>query len=633
MLYYLRASGRYLAHNACVWAKKLLIIPVVLSFTVSPSQASAETGVVPDYSPAQWSLRIADMNSVWRESTGAGVVISVIDSGVDTSHPDLAGSVLPGYDVSARGKVVKHPDTASSVDYEGHGTSVAGVITANRDGVGVTGVAPDSMIMPIAIEDSNSSVSAQIKQVVTAIELAVSSGVDFINISLGTYGELESQDKGLMCGAIYAARLKGVLTFVSSGNNGDTGNELVTPGSCTHAVSVGSIDSTLNVSSFSSFDPEIDFAAPGEYVVTTSSRYEGELYEESSGTSFAAPYAAGVAALVLESNPTATPDEVLDSMKRAAVDRGPIGKDVFYGSGVLDPSLAVGLNTSLKDTPHVSLLPPSMYSPKTVSIIPSKNATFTKYNVLMKSSRSVEAWELDGHEVRFNIPDGFSGTVEIFGVNGDSVTAGFPLSLGPPEDIASVEVTKVRLTRNKDGLAVVKWYADVKNTSEEGYFLVTLVDRSDAVSAYDTPSLAKSVGVQKRTTVMKFKRFLQYDMHAEVSWISREYGVINTAVSNVTKATTGAALDFAVRAGDTRAVVQGHINRSQRSNVCSRRCGGQTVKITAYGRLISTTVLMNDGTFISVVPARNGRTVPIVATIGTRKKTNSGEAVSIRLDN
>jgi hypothetical protein len=621
-----------MTHNACVWAKKLIIIPVVLSFIASPVRASSETRSLPDYSSAQWSLRIADMESVWREATGYGVTIAVIDTGVDASHPDLLGSVLPGYDVSIRGKFVKHQNVSDSIDHEGHGTSVAGVITANRDGVGITGVAPDAMILPIAIDDSDVSVSTQIGQIVTAIELAASSGVDFVNISLGTYGELESQDKGSICGAIYSARLKGVLTFVASGNNGDAGNELVTPGSCPHAVSIGSVDSTLNVSSFSSFDPEIDFTAPGEYIVTTSARYKGELYEESSGTSFSAPYAAGIAALVLEKDPTATPDEVLDSMKRAAVDKGPVGDDVFYGSGVLDASLSVGLNMSLKDTAHVSLLPPSMYSPDTVSIVPSKNAAFTKYKVLVKSARNVETREFGGHEVRFKIPEGFDGSLEIFGVNGDAVTTGFPLSLGVPADVLSVEIAKVRLSRSRDGRAVVKWSADIKNTSDKGYFLVTLVDRSGAVSAYDTGSLAKRVGIQKRSAVMRFKRFWQYDMYAEVSWVSREYGVINTAFSKVTRATAGAALDFAVRAGDTKSVVQGHINKSQRDSVCSKRCGGQTVKITSYGRLISITVLMNDGTFISVVPARNGRTVPIVATIGSKKKTNSGAAVSLKLD-
>lgn len=621
-----------MTHNACVWAKKLIIIPVVLSSMVSPLRASAETLSLPDYRPTQWSLRIADMESVWREATGYGVTVAVIDSGVDASHPDLLGSVLPGYDVSIGGKFLKHQNVSDSVDHEGHGTSVAGVITANRDGAGVTGVAPDAMILPIAIEDSSLSVSTQIEQIVTAIELAVSSGVDFMNISLGTYGELESQDKGSICGAIYSARLKGVLTFVASGNNGDTGNELVTPGSCPHAVSIGSVDPALHVSSFSSFDPEIDFTAPGEYIVTTSSRYKDELYEESSGTSFSAPYAAGVAALVLERSPTATPDEVLDSMKRAAVDKGPVGDDVFYGSGVLDASIAVGLNTSLRDTAHISLLHPSVSSPDTVSIVPSKNAAFTKYRVVAKSARNVETWEFGGHEVRFKIPEGFNGSLEIFGVNGDAVTTGFPLSLGIPAAVWSVEITKVRLSRNRDGLAVVKWSADIKNASDEGYFLVTLIDRSDVVSEYDTPSLAKRVGAQKRSAVMRFKRFWQYDMYAEVSWISRDYGVIHAAISKVTKATAGAALDIAVKAGDTKAIVQGHINESQRRSVCGRRCGGQTVKITSYGRLISTTVLINDGTFISVVPARDGRTAPIVVTIGSKNKTSSGVAVSLKLD-
>ena len=131
-----------MTHNACVWAKKLIIIPVVLSSMVSPLRASAETRSLPDYRPTQWSLRIADMESVWREATGYGVTVAVIDSGVDASHPDLLGSVLPGYDVSIGGKFLKHQNVADSVDHEGHGTSVAGVITANRDGAGVTGVWP-----------------------------------------------------------------------------------------------------------------------------------------------------------------------------------------------------------------------------------------------------------------------------------------------------------------------------------------------------------------------------------------------------------------------------------------------------------------------------------------------------------
>ena len=153
----------------------------------------------------QWHLRFLKVAEAQRVSTGRGVIVAVVDSGV-ADHPDLAGSVLDGTDFIKQ-------ESNGRIDRAGHGTAMAGLIAAHgNDGSGALGFAPDSKILPIRVFDKGPKSAA----IGDAIKYAISHGAKVINLSLG--GTLD-----VMTGAIQYALSKGVVVVVAAGNSGFLG--------------------------------------------------------------------------------------------------------------------------------------------------------------------------------------------------------------------------------------------------------------------------------------------------------------------------------------------------------------------------------------------------------------------------
>lgn len=618
-----------------MWTKKIVAAALSFSFIAicRGGDASAYSGH--DYTAAQWSLRVTDMQHVWETATGSGVVVAVIDSGVDSSHPDLSGAVIPGYNIYTGGRFEKHESLEKSRDKTGHGTSVAGVISAKSNGFGVTGVAPNSTILPISIVGNENDIQGEVRQLALGVDLALLAGADIINISLGSYGDIDTKYKDIMCGAVKRAWDKGVISVVASGNGGYEINSEVFPASCPEAVSVGSVDSSLSVSPFSSYDPSVDFAAPGDYIVTTAGEQQDTLYTEESGTSMAAPFAAGVAALIKERNPDLTPSEILSRMTSSAVDLGPPGRDVFYGAGLLNPAGALGLDAVVKAVAHVSMLGPSRQSPNTVSVVPSKNTTFDAYEITLKDSTGgIETRMIDGRQVRFSVPANFDGTLFLSGITSLGKVESFPLTVrGYQEQRRSVVISRVRLTVGRDQRAVVRWSADFINEEDTGYFSVTLVDASEYLSVWDDETLSARAGKKARKVRMKFSRLHQYSMYAVVSWVSKGGADTDSYWSRVRKATSGVAIDYAEEAGDGKSVIYGHINNNVKRSVCKKHCGGFDVILATKGGYTYKTTSINDGAFIGVVPSSGGETLPVVATVKGKKAVDSGKHVTLKLNN
>ena len=274
----------------------------------------------------QWQHTKIDSFGAWDTTTGSfSTLVAVCDGGINSTHPDLEYNMqLPGYN-TVDGSTNTEP-------VNDHGTKVAGCIGAvGNNSLGVAGVAWDVRILPIRISNSSDG-WAYYSDAAEGIRYAADQGVKAVNLSY------------LMAGSStidYAAqylRDAGGLLFVAAGNNGED------PGwpDFTSFISVGATTSSDTRASWSNFGTYIDIVAPGSGVYSTSG---ASSYGSMSGTSFASPIAAGVAALLYSINPTFTPQEIEGLIFASCADLGDGGDDNVFGHGRIDAAGAVALAT------------------------------------------------------------------------------------------------------------------------------------------------------------------------------------------------------------------------------------------------------------------------------------------------
>jgi type VII secretion-associated serine protease mycosin len=272
---------------------------------------------------AQWHVDQLDLAGAHQITRGEGVTVALIDSGVDATHPDLRGNLLPGVDLV-------DPDNPNAWTPDQHGTLVAGVLAGHGHGPaagdGVLGVAPGASVLPIRASSGDDDETPTSHLVADGIGYAVANGASVISISLSSeHSEMDEL-------AIEAARRSDVVVVAAAGNRPDA--EAVTfPAALPTVVAVGGTDRDGGPADFSVTGPEITLTAPGEEIVTTR---PGGGYAVASGTSFAAPIVAGAAALVRSRYPDLTADEVIHRLVSTAADAGPPGHDEQHGHGVVD---------------------------------------------------------------------------------------------------------------------------------------------------------------------------------------------------------------------------------------------------------------------------------------------------------
>jgi type VII secretion-associated serine protease mycosin len=321
-------------------------IGVELDATVSI--ADALTGTDP-YRASQWDLAKVNVPTAWQRSTGAGVTVAVIDTGIDAGHPDLAGQILPGIDLVAKTSGV-------SSDPNGHGTHVSGTIAALAgNGIGIAGIAPDAKILPIRVLGANGS--GVMSDVATGLVYAADHGAQVVNMSIGSSGQT-----GAVSTAIGYARSKGVVVVAAAGNERASGSPISYPAADVGVIAVASTDSADHYSSFSNQGSYVDIAAPGSTILSTIPVTMGG-YGNYSGTSMASPHIAAVAALLKAYHPELSPDQVEQAIEKSAIDLGTAGKDTDYGYGRVDaaaalatvaPSPSTSTSSSTSPTPTVS---------------------------------------------------------------------------------------------------------------------------------------------------------------------------------------------------------------------------------------------------------------------------------------
>lgn len=286
-------------------------------------------------SETPWPLRRLNPPAAWPLSRGKGVTVAVIDSGVSTTHPKLADQVLPGKDFIKPG-----PGTC---DDDGHGTMVAGIIAA-RDGANDTkgapfyGIAPDAKILPVRVlPNAQKTVDDALPgRIAQAIRWATDNGAKVINMSLITPPTQELAD------AVKYAQARNVVLVAAAGNEGGSafGTAALYPAAYPGVVAVAGIDQDGHHVKTSNSGSNIAVSAPGFYIEGPAPRGGGYALDQQGGTSFAAAYVSGVAALVRAYNPSLDAQAVIRRIEQTA-DPAPYPHDPDFGAGVVNPYRAV----------------------------------------------------------------------------------------------------------------------------------------------------------------------------------------------------------------------------------------------------------------------------------------------------
>ncbi|MEU6043701.1 type VII secretion-associated serine protease mycosin [Streptomyces griseus] len=286
----------------------------------------------------QWHLDAMKAEEMWAMSTGVGVAVAVIDTGVDDSVPDLQGRVLTGKDLALSAPGDEHTDP------DGHGTRMAALIagTGKGDGGGgAFGLAPGAKILPIRMtpgEKLNTQADGLRefnRSVPEGIRYAADSGAKVINISQAVEEGSRNLDE-----AVKYALSKGSLIFAGVGNDAEKGNKTMYPASTPGVVGVGAIGRDLKKADFSHYGPQVDLSAPGEDMVQACTSKTG--FCESYGTSASTAIASASAALIWSKYPDWTNNQVLRVMLDTA--GGPTSgakRNDYVGYGAVRPGAAL----------------------------------------------------------------------------------------------------------------------------------------------------------------------------------------------------------------------------------------------------------------------------------------------------
>ena len=310
-----------------------------------------------------WGLKRINAENAWKLSTGEGALVAILDTGIDYNHTDLDGNIwtntaelngTTGVDDDGNGHIddIRGWDFYVSdndpIDYNGHGTHVAGIIGAEGDNnVGVIGVAYNCKLLPIRILNSYGGMDSA-QSIASAIRYAANMGAKILNCSFA----LPYYD--VVVSAFQYAFNKGCIIVAAAGNDYSTISGY--PAILDYAITVGSINVSNSRSSFSNYGSQLDVVAPGEDILSLraygtnttgdssklvpSDSFDSQ-YLRDSGTSMATPFVSGLAALMFSQNPDLTFAEFSRRLKFSSYDLGTTGRDNYYGWGRIDAFAAL----------------------------------------------------------------------------------------------------------------------------------------------------------------------------------------------------------------------------------------------------------------------------------------------------
>lgn len=294
------------------------------SAAVASAVGVAPFSEVPDIGGNQWGLDLVKAPEVWEQGfQGDGIIVAVIDSGVDYTHPELTGQMwtntdeIPDNNIDDDGNGYVDDfqgwdffnNDHDPMDEEGHGTHIAGTVAARRDGVGTTGVAPNAQIMSLRVLDEEGV--GKVSDGIAAIRYAVDNGADVINFSSGGRNLVPEELE-----AIRYAAARGVVFVSAVGNEGLSTPDYPAKLASEQGIAVGSVDRNVSFSSFSNQagNEPLDYVlAPGgngfpedagDIYAPVPFSIKGDLYSFFAGTSMATPHVTGVVALMKQANPS-----------------------------------------------------------------------------------------------------------------------------------------------------------------------------------------------------------------------------------------------------------------------------------------------------------------------------------------
>ncbi len=388
-----------------------------------------------------WGMTKVEAPAAWDVSTGSGVVVAVIDTGVDFLHPDLAANVwvnndeipgngldddLNGYVDDVRGWDCVAEDNGPT-DVYGHGSHVAGTIAAvGHNGVGVVGLSFNARVMPVkGLNDYGNGTSADLAQ---ALIYAADNGAQVINNSWGGQGS----DPLIESAVAYAVSVGAVVVAAAGNSNMDVQDFY--PARLPGVVAVSAFDAADQKAAFSNFGTRIDVAAPGVSILST---YKGG-YSFLNGTSMAAPHVSGLAALILASHPDYSASQVRQVIRQSADDVGSPGPDTVSGAGRINARAALSAVPAPSDTtpPLVLVQTPApgavLTGPTLLVGTASDNVGVVKVDVLVNGQFLDVASGLTAWSFLFD-PLSYSGnlvlTVRAWDAEGNVGSASLPVSV------------------------------------------------------------------------------------------------------------------------------------------------------------------------------------------------------------
>jgi thermitase len=463
------------------------------------------------YYTNEWHLPNIEIPAAWASTTGEGVTIAVLDTGVDYTHPDLSvSSIAPWNFYSNNGDVT---------DVHGHGTWVAGTVSAiGGNGLGVVGNAPSTKILGVRIAQPDAWASWS--TMAQGIVYAADKGVRVVNLS---YENSCSSDT-IVSAANYL-RSKGGVLIVSAGNSGadnaQPANDSVT---CVSATGSNNLRT-----SWSSYGASVDISAPGAGIYTTS---RGGGYGAVNGTSFSAPLTAGVYALMFSVNPSLTPVQADGILYSTADDLGEPGWDMYYGHGKINarkaveaakaavgardttaPTVPANLKATTVSTNAISLA----WSPSTddssgvagysiyrngakLTTIAGTNYTDSGLTTLTSYSYTVQATDVAGNNSAESTKLDVKTNDIVFGINSYSV----PTKTANSATVA-VNLTKAGTVTVKYGTSATNLGQSVTSSSSVPSHTLNVVNLNSATTYYYQVVATDINGVAVTSPVANFK--------------------------------------------------------------------------------------------------------------------------------
>ena len=352
----------------------LLAVSFILLFSLNNGSAVNQPEIIEEsslsfYSDLGWHLEKIDVEGAWEITNGSkDVVVAVIDSGIDFSHPDLIGiewinteevannsidddgngyvDDMNGWDFVS-GDNIPGPEDLDPIHW--HATFISGIIAAPVDNYGVAGVAPNVTIMDIRVLKADNYAGTTYEGFGDSIRYAVDNGADVISMSLQYYGNNSEYYDDIQYAYENNVTLVSITGNTWVGSGGGTEYQSF-PGGYDEVISVGAINITNGKADYSNYGPWTELVAPvGDQMYDTLDHlikscytpYDEYSYIYGYGTSFACPQVAGVIALMKSLKQDLSNDEIREILNKTAIDLGDPGKDDFFGYGMVNASAAV----------------------------------------------------------------------------------------------------------------------------------------------------------------------------------------------------------------------------------------------------------------------------------------------------